>query len=139
MSHCTRVATKETGVPSSLNTLVAMFSSSTQAFYMRRACIKGVANVVPRNLPLVPSPSALNPALREAEGDQLSQRCHHHCAGGICLAPQAVMGHLSQPRLQGEATTPVLEDVLGHTGAPAGGHRQEDGLIMLQNGYGQAA
>lgn len=139
MSHCTRVAIKETGVPSSSNTLVAMFSSSTQAFCMRRACIKDVADVVPRNLHLVPSPSALTPALREAEGDQLSQSCHHHCAGGICLAPQAVMGLLSQPRLQDEASTPVLEGVLGHTGAPAGGHRQEAGSIMPQNGYGQAA
>lgn len=52
------------------------------------------------NLYLVPAPSALSPALREAEGDQLSQRCHRPCAGGIGLAPQAEMSPWSQPRHQ---------------------------------------
>lgn len=94
---------------------------------MRKACIIEIGKVVLSVLEfaLVPTHSALNPALREAKGDQFSQSCHfggfsqrcyHHYAGGICLAPQDVMGHSSQPKHQAEATTPMLSGVLGQAG-----------------------
>lgn len=123
VSHCRRVTAKETGVPSSLNTLVATFLSQIGIFHVEglyKWCCQCATRCA--NFYLVPSP-ALNPALRGAEGDQLSQRCHHPCAGGIGLAPQAVMGLRSQPRHQSAATTPELSPVLGQAGwgwAPGG-------------------
>lgn len=103
------------------------FSSQTEAFFMRKACMIETGKVVQSVLEfaLVPIHTPLNPALREAKGDQFSQRCHfggfsqrcyHHYADSICLAPQAMMGHSSQPKHQVEATTPVLSGVLGQAG-----------------------